>query len=176
MDHLESASKALLAQDLAKASLLLSDSIKLIKERNRKIRIADSSKGGWLTVKHYESNAVALDLEDDKRIRTAEREALRVKKRTRAKRQNVERVQGRYSTFSQPYTLRGHFQRSQFASSTAPTYQQPRDSYNRQRGACRLCGSSGHWWRECPVRLARTFTAGNAVHAAGASPSTSTSR
>ena len=176
LDRLESVSKALLVQDSAKASLLLNDSIKLIKERNRKIRIADSSEGGWLTVKHYESNAVALDLEDDKRIRAAEREALRVKTRTRTRRQNAERVQGRYPPFSQPYTFRGHFQRSQFASSTAAMSQQPRDSYNRQRGACRFCGSSGHWWRECPVRLARTFTAGNVVHAAGASPSTSTTR
>ena len=102
MDHLENVSKALLVQDLAKASLLLNDSIKLIKERNRKIQIADSSEGGWLTVKHYESNAVAHDLEDDKRIRAAEREALRIKTRTRAKRQNAERVQGRYPPFSQP--------------------------------------------------------------------------
>ena len=66
LDLLESVSKALLFQDSAKASLLLNESIKLIKERNRKIRIADSSEGGWFTVKHYESNAVALDLEDDK--------------------------------------------------------------------------------------------------------------
>ena len=102
LDHLENVSKALLAQDSAKASLLLNDSIELIKERNRKIRIADSSEGGWLTVKYYESNAVALDLEDDKRIRAAEREALRIKTRTRAKRQNAERVQGRYPPFSQP--------------------------------------------------------------------------
>ena len=176
LDLLESVSKALLVQDSAKASLLLNDSIKLIKERNRKIRIADSSEEGWLTVKHYESNAVAIDLEDDKRIRAAEREAQRVKTRTRAKSQNAERVQGTYPPFSRPYTLRGHFQRSQFASSTAATYQQPRVSYNRQGGACRFCGSSGHWWRECPVRLARNFTTGNALHDAGASPSTYTTR
>ena len=60
LDHLENVSKALLVQDSAKASLLLNGSIKLIKERNRKIRMADSSDGGWLTVKHYESNAVSL--------------------------------------------------------------------------------------------------------------------
>ena len=154
LNHLENVSKALLVQDSAKASLLLSDSIKLLKVRNRKIRFADSSEGGWLTVKHYESNAATLDLEDDKRIRAAEREAKRIKTRTRAKRQNAERVQGRHPPLSQPYNLRGHFQRSQFASSTAAMYQQPRDSYNRQRGTCRFFGSSRHWWRECPVRLA----------------------
>ena len=84
-DHLQYVSKALLVQDSAKASLLLNDSIKLIKERTRKIRIADSSERGWLMVKHYESNAVVLDWGDDKRIRAAEREALRIKTRTRGK-------------------------------------------------------------------------------------------
>ena len=99
LDHLENVSKTRLVQDSTKASLLLNDFIKLIKERTRKIRFADSSKGGWLTVKHYESNAVALDLEDDKRILAAEREAPRIKTRTCAKHQNAERVQGRYPPF-----------------------------------------------------------------------------
>ena len=60
LDHLDSVSKALHAQDSAKESQRLDDCIKLIKERNKKIRIATSSEAGWLTVKHYE------DLEDDK--------------------------------------------------------------------------------------------------------------
>ena len=176
LDHLDSISKALHTQDSAKASQLLDDSVKLIKECNRKIRIADSSEAGWLTVKHYESNTVALNLEDDQRIRAAEREALRVKTRSRAKRQNAERVQGRCLLFSQPYSLRGQFQCSQSASTTVSRYQQQSpDSYNRQRGACRFCSSFGHWWRECPVRLARSFTTGNAIYTTGANPSTSTS-
>jgi len=102
LDHLESVYKALIIQDLAKVSLLLSDSIKLILECNRNIRIADSSEGDWLTVKHYESNAGALVLEDNKRICGAEREALRVKAHTHAKCQNAEHVQGGYPPFSQP--------------------------------------------------------------------------
>ena len=74
----------------------MNDSIRLIKERNRKIRIADFSEGGWVRVKHYESNAVFLDLEDDK---GSALQALRVRTRPRAKRQNAERVQGRYPQF-----------------------------------------------------------------------------
>ena len=94
-------------QDSAKASQSLKDFIKLIKEHDRKIRIAYSPESGWPKAKHYENNAVPLDLEDDKRIRIAEREALRVKTGTHAKRHNAELVQGRYlPAFTQSYSLR----------------------------------------------------------------------
>ena len=57
----------------------LDKALALIGERNRKIRIADTSEAGWLTVKHYEASAVALDPDNDKKMRQAEREALRKK-------------------------------------------------------------------------------------------------
>jgi hypothetical protein len=47
---------------------VIEDIISRLEERNRKIRIADFSEGGWLTVKHYESHALAVDQEDDKKI------------------------------------------------------------------------------------------------------------
>ena len=94
-------------QDSAKASQSLKDFIKLIKEHDRKIRIAYSPESGWPKAKHYENNAVALDLEDDKRIRIAEREVWRLKTGTHAKRHNTARVQGRYlPAFTQSYGLR----------------------------------------------------------------------
>ena len=108
MDHLESVSVAFQAvQDLAKASQSLKDFIKLIKEHDRKIRIAYSPESGWPKAKHYENNAVAVDLEDDKRIRIAEREALRVKTGTHAKSHNAEHVPGLHlPAFTQSYSLR----------------------------------------------------------------------
>lgn len=110
LELLEKLSKAIDAQETVKATQLLDSSVLLLKERNRKIRIADSSDGGWLTVKHYESHAVALDLEDDRRIRAAEREAIRDRNRTRLKRiQNAERLQNRNSAYSQPFGGRGQF-------------------------------------------------------------------
>ena len=94
LELLEKLSKAIDTQETVKATQLLDSSVLLLKERNRKIRIADSSDGGWLTVKHYKSHAVALDLEDDRRICAAEREAIRDRNRTRLKRiQNAERLQ-----------------------------------------------------------------------------------
>ena len=179
LELLEKLSKAIDAQDTVKATQLLDSSVLLLKERNRKIRIADSSDGGWLTVKHYESHAVALDLEDDRRIRAAEREAIRDRNRTRLKRiQNAERLQNRNSAYSQPFGGRGQFQRGAFTTSTfiRPQQHHP-DTFNRGRGACRFCGSFGHWWRECPVRLARTFPSlGSVAQVPGTSTSTSTTR
>ncbi|KAJ7390863.1 hypothetical protein OS493_021754 [Desmophyllum pertusum] len=105
--------KAIDAQDIVKATQLLVNSIDLVKERNRTIRIADSSDGGGLQLnitRIHVLNAVALDLDDDKRFRAAEREAISDRNRTRARRgQNAERLQNRLTSYSQPYGARGRF-------------------------------------------------------------------
>ena len=57
LDKLQNALSTSTVED---KDLLIQEAISLLEERNRKIRIADSSEAGWLTVKHYESNPVAL--------------------------------------------------------------------------------------------------------------------
>ncbi|VDI11223.1 Hypothetical predicted protein [Mytilus galloprovincialis] len=55
----------------------VSELITKVKARNNSIRIADSSAGGWTTVREYESNTIADNSDDEKKIRQAESRAVK---------------------------------------------------------------------------------------------------
>ena len=74
--------KQLATPNTTSASLAL-NIISKHKDRNKLIRIADTSAGGWATVRVYESSAIAENEKDDKKIRQAENRALKsIKEKT----------------------------------------------------------------------------------------------
>ena len=66
----------------------ITEVIEQIKKRNKHIKIADGSDGGWETVLEYQSNPVASDSDDETKINKAENGALR-KRNSKGKRAAV---------------------------------------------------------------------------------------
>lgn len=64
------------ALEAAKAALVV------IKKRQKLIKLADKSEAGWLAVQEYESDELADDSEDEKRIKKAQDKAARKKKQS----------------------------------------------------------------------------------------------
>ena len=64
---------------------LINESCEKLKTRNKHIRIADSSEGGWETVNQYVVNPLADDSEDESRLNRAESRAVRKKKNQKSK-------------------------------------------------------------------------------------------
>jgi hypothetical protein len=69
-------SKSLLDGDLSKANAELEKHKSLIEKRNKLIPFADKSPPGWTAVDEYQSDDLAEDSEDEKKLRAAERRAL----------------------------------------------------------------------------------------------------
>jgi hypothetical protein len=68
-----------------KAKTLLEEGMKLVRERQKLIRMADRSEHGWATVDEYLEDELADDSDDEKRMQKAEFRAGRKLKATAAK-------------------------------------------------------------------------------------------
>ena len=94
-----------------------------LKKRNKLIKIADSTEGGWTTVELYEQGRLGSDSEDEKRIRAAERKAVAKKKVPSSKRPIYRDAQRNKTPFKRA---------------------KPTD-------VCLNCYQTGHWKRDCRV-------------------------
>lgn len=72
------------------AKELIQEASLKIKDRNKHIRIADSSSGGWETVNQYVLNPIASDSDDESKIYKAEDRAIKKRKMSTKTRDNRE--------------------------------------------------------------------------------------
>ena len=80
VDTLKQAEWAIENHKLEHCSDQLKEALDKLHTRNKHIRIADTSAGGWETVRQYESNPIASNSEDESKIFKAENRALKKKK------------------------------------------------------------------------------------------------
>ena len=139
--------------DTKTASKNLKNCLEIIRTRNKLIILADKSEASWAIVQEYQTDELASDTDNDRKIRRAETAALEIKKQWKfqSKRPHpqpsgndsgtgsflptvVKSLPNPLST-GQHHNFRGYEGRPQ--------------SYPVQKGSCHACGVFGHWRREC---------------------------
>jgi hypothetical protein len=139
-----------LIQSTDKSAYVAIDLITKLRERNKLIRIADNSAGGWATVREYESSGYADNEEDEKRIRQAENRALRSIKDRKVRTQPYPQIPVRtpvapaVRTAPNPAYNSLRYPPPPFRSSAARREPCMWD-------VCYICKQPGHWKANCPL-------------------------
>ncbi|KAK3085931.1 hypothetical protein FSP39_010930 [Pinctada imbricata] len=117
----------------------IQEGINLLNDREKLIKIADSSPMGWKVVTEYQANPIADNSDDEKKIHKAQTRAEK-----KAKEAHIAR---RARALPHPYTRSYTYP---VPGSQKPSYTQnePSPPVNRP-GTCFKCGMKGHWIREC---------------------------
>lgn len=164
-DDLEESHRLIQNNSKVRAGRLLEGAINKIKKRNKCLKIADRSEGGWDTVKEYLTDDLAEDSADEKKLRSADARAMAKKKKEQA-RKPYYRTQT--STISRPVSKE---ESSVFygpkaneppeRSHSRDKYRYYRRGYGETRGyqreagnwqgeqRCWGCGARGHYRNQC---------------------------
>jgi hypothetical protein len=143
-------------QDYARE--LVNECSESLKKRNKHIRIADSSEGGWDTVRMYESNPLASDSEDESRISRAESRAMKRKKsmqktKKRFRPSATATSDSQRSSVGNMFSFPGQQQQQQQQQQWQTPFRHSSFNSSFRGGAlgpCFACGESTHFRRNCP--------------------------
>ncbi len=153
---------------------IVQKTVKSLKDRDKLIKLADKSEAGWDLVTEYVARDEALDSEDDKKIRRAEKRALQKRKGRRSRRTTI---QPGYSSGNQRTGLAGNnsfrpfrlynasIPASSYTTHTTSPFPNVSSNFNGFQSSsgqrydstfCFSCGQQGHWRNSCPIVHAAT--------------------
>ena len=150
----------------------------MLNKRNKLIKIADRSELGWKTVREYESDEIADDSADEKRLKAAEKAAAAKEKQEKTqKERNSGRVQSRATIRQHPYSSSTITRRS-VTGRSSPTHDQTgssssrageatasRGTHNTQGSTSRLRSGGSDGYRQGSASAARPcFECGGTDH------------
>ena len=155
------------AGKLQKADSLLEEGLAFIERRNKLILLADNSEYNWALVEAYESNGLASDEEDDRRIKRAEAAVRAERKRKAADINRAKNAKKAAAQANSQSAVQQPFLAGNAGLVRAGLYSQFPPNYAAAYGAvqakplliCHLCHGVGHVQRVCPSNKAPTVTA-----------------
>ena len=158
VDTLKQAEWAIENHKLEHCSDQLKEALDKLHTRNKHIRIADTSAGGWETVRQYESNPIASNSEDESKIFKAENRALKKKKSSHTRSSTSVSAAGTYTSstpvipslgvgFPQSFGRGSFFFRGQHSQTSS--YGNI-GGFGAAPGPCFACGEYSHYRRNCP--------------------------
>ncbi|CAC5392387.1 unnamed protein product [Mytilus coruscus] len=118
-------------EQINSATQRIGEGIDLLTHRQKLVKMADQSESGWKTVEEYQTNSLADNSEDEKRIRRAD---VRAAQNMKAERKTKK---SRFTPISQSTSTR----------SSAPIPVQISLPVHRP-GKCYECGKPGHWRKD----------------------------
>ena len=128
-------------RDIPQVAKDVAEGIELLNHRQQLIKMADLSESGWRVVTEYETNPLASDSDDEKRINRAESRA----SKKLLKLEQSKRVKKASRLSSWPSSIRvDPVLPSAHRAITSGT-----SSFSKP-GVCFTCGQPGHWKHECP--------------------------
>lgn len=133
MSKLKEASDELNEDKVTEAKQKIAEGLDIVKQRQKLIRLADSSEARWRAVDEYVKNPIASDSEDEKQIQKAQNRAERKFKEVKLKKRRDQRDNAR------PYAR--------------PSLTENTTTQTWKSGHCYRCNKRGHWRRDCTEKL-----------------------
>ena len=148
MKCLDSAEKSLLRGDGPECLVHINAGKELLEERRRHILIADREKHGWNVIRHYKSDNLAVDEDDERRLLRSRKAADFDKK------QRETSLKRRYNGARRGYNNNDNRSERQSSYNRDNKYfnNNNKPSFDR---SCFICGKFGHFQNSCPDKYGK---------------------